>query len=185
MDDNTNNQAGGGCSPEEKIRFLRGLRAVRQFSADPLPNEVVNAVLEVARWSGSSRNAQPWEFVLVRDRATLQALAGAGGNVQHLAGAALGIVLVIKGPSPDEETYDEGRLTERILLAASAYGVGAAVGWFQGDGAETTKRALGIPDDKRVRSVISLGYPAPQQQRSPRSAPGRKPLSELVHEEHY
>ena len=46
---------------QKLIALLRSLRAVRQFRPDPVPQEVVNAVLEVARWSGSASNHQPWE----------------------------------------------------------------------------------------------------------------------------
>ena len=46
---------------QKLIALLRSLRAVRQFRPDPVPQEVVDAVLEVARWSGSASNHQPWE----------------------------------------------------------------------------------------------------------------------------
>jgi nitroreductase len=55
------------------IALLKRLRAVRQFRPDPVPQEVVDAVLEVARWSGSASNRQPWEFVLIRSRETMTA----------------------------------------------------------------------------------------------------------------
>ena len=99
----------------EKIAFLRGLRAVRQFRSDPIPQDVLDDVLEVARWSGSASNQQPWEIVLVRKRETLRALAGVGGYARHLGGAAAAIILVMAGTPDrlDQETYDEGRLSER------------------------------------------------------------------------
>jgi len=46
-----------------RIAFLRGLRAVRQLRPDALPESVLHDILEVARWSGSAGNRQPWEFV--------------------------------------------------------------------------------------------------------------------------
>ena len=62
-----------------RIRFLRGLRAVRQLRPEPLPEAVLNDILEVARWSGSAGNRQPWEFVVVRDRQMLERqIEGAG-----------------------------------------------------------------------------------------------------------
>ena len=111
---------------QKLIALLRSLRAVRQFRPDPVPQEIVNAVLEVARWSGSASNRQPWEFVVINKRETLQALAALEGYAGHLAGAPLGIVLVMAGESGqfEQETFDEGRLSERIMLAAAAYGVG-------------------------------------------------------------
>lgn len=169
-----------------RIAFLRGLRAVRRFRADPIPAGVMDDVLEVARWSGSARNLQPWEFVVVRDPETLRALGGLEGYAAHLAGAAAAVVLVMAGENQTQETFDEGRLSERIMLAAAAHGVGSSIGWFTGRGRDDAKALLGIPAGRLVRTAISLGYPDETQTR-PRTPRGsaRKPLSEIVYEERY
>jgi len=140
-------------SSAARIAFLRGLRAVRQLRPDPLPESVLHDILEVARWSGSAGNRQPWEFVVVRDRDLLRRLSAIdGANAGHLASAAAGIAIVIHPEVPDLDAYDEGRLAERILLAAAAQGVGAAVGHFTGPGdtwaaSAEAKRMLGIPSN--------------------------------------
>jgi len=67
----------------------------------------VDDILEVARWSGSASNRQPWEILVVRDEETLRALSEVRGYADHLAGAPLGIVLVMAGERPEQETYDE------------------------------------------------------------------------------
>ena len=168
------------------IALLQGLRAVRQFRPEPIPEQVVADILAVARWSGSAKNSQPWEFLLIRDRDTLAALAALDGYVQHLAGAQLVIVLVMAGENEEAETYDEGRLSERIGLAAAAHGVGSSIGWFAGSARSTAKQLLGIPNERLVRTAISLGYPdEAAQQACPKLAQARKPLHELVHEERY
>jgi nitroreductase len=169
---------------EGRIAFLRSLRAVRSFRPDPVPQEVVDDILEVARWSGSASNRQPWEIVVIRDRETLEKLAQVEGYAHHLRGAPLGIVLVMAGERPTQETYDEGRLAERIMLAAQVHGVGSSVGWIVGDGRTAAKEILGIPEDRTVRTAISLGYPDEGVRRR-RAGRARKPLSEIVHEERY
>ena len=169
---------------EDRIAFLRSLRAVRSFRPDPVPQEVVDDILEVARWSGSASNRQPWEIVVIRDRNTLEKLSRVEGYAHHLAGAPLGIVLVMAGERPTQETYDEGRLAERIMLAALAHGVGSSVGWIVGDGRKAAREILGIPEDRTVRTTISLGYPDEGTRRR-RAGQARKPLSEIVHEERY
>src|SRR5258707_11061265 len=134
-----------------RIAFLRGLRAVRQLRPDPLPESVLRDILEVARWSGSAGNRQPWEFVVIRDRDLLRRLSAIrGANAGHLANAAAGIAIVIHPEVPDLDAYDEGRLAERILLAAAAQGVGAAIEQFTGSedtwaASAEAKRVLGIP----------------------------------------
>jgi nitroreductase len=173
---------------KQLIALLRGLRAVRQFRPDPVPQEVLDALLDVARWSGSASNRQPWEFVVIHKRETLQALAAVEGYASHLANAPLGIVLVMAGEHDQvaQETFDEGRLSERMMLAAAAYGVGSSVGWFTGKGNAAAKKILGIPDQRLVRTAISFGYPDEQAQRArAKPAQARKPLAVLVHEERY
>jgi nitroreductase len=169
---------------EDRIAFLRSLRAVRSFRPDPVRQEVVDDILEVARWSGSASNRQPWEVVVIRERETLEKLSRVEGYAHHLAGAPLGIVLVMAGERPTQETYDEGRLAERIMLAALAHGVGSSVGWIVGEGGTAAKEILGIPGDRTVRTTISLGYPDEEARRR-RGGRARKPLSEIVHEERY
>ena len=169
---------------EDRIAFLRSLRAVRSFHPDPVPQEVVDDILEVARWSGSASNRQPWEILVIRDKETLEKLSQVEGYAHHLAGAPLGIVLVMAGDRPTQETYDEGRLAERIMLAALAHGVGSSVGWIVGDGRTAAREILGIPEDRTVRTAISLGYPDAGTRRR-RGGRARKPLSEIAHEERY
>jgi nitroreductase len=174
--------------PDDPINFLKSLRTVRIFSGEPVSQEALDDILEVARWSGSARNRQPWKFLVVRDRGTLERLAVLEGYAQHLAGAAVAIVLVMAGnPAKfEQETFDEGRLAERISLAAASHGLGAAVGWFAGEGRGAVKRILRIPDERLVRTTLSLGHPAQNPPHGKSTLlQGRKPLSDLVYEEHY
>jgi nitroreductase len=170
------------------INFLKRLRAVRQFRPDPVPQEVINAVLEVVRWSGSASNRQPWEVVVIRNKETLRVLSAVEGYAAHLAGASLGIVLVMAGDhgQVEQETYDEGRLSERIMLAAAAYGIGSSIGWFRRSGMTDAKAILGIPQERLVRTAISLGYPDEEARRArPKHVQARKSLSDIVHDERY
>src|SRR5207248_7966369 len=177
-------------SSAERIAFLRGLRAVRQLRPDPLPEAVLHDILEVARWSGSAGNRQPWEFVVVRDRDMLRRLSTIdGANAGHIATAGAGIAIVIHPEVPDLDAYDEGRLAERISLAATAQGLGAAVGHFTGPGdtwaaSAEAKRLLRIPEQFVLRETISIGYPAAHLEKTP-NPPGRRLLEQLVHLEHY
>src|SRR5262249_34310344 len=177
------------ASVQDEIALLRRLRQVRQFRAEPLPQNILDDILEVARWTGSARNIQPWDFVLIRERSTLQALAQVkDGRAAHLETAAAGIALVMEGNPEhfDFDTYDEGRLSERIMLAAAAHGVGSAIGWFRGAAAEEAKRILGVPSERLLRTTMSLGYTdtaAHAQRRRP--AQPRKPLAEILRYERW
>ena len=58
------------------LRALRRTRQVRQFTEEPVLEADLHAILEVARWSGSSTNRQPWTFIVLRDRAARERIAG-------------------------------------------------------------------------------------------------------------
>ena len=129
---------------------------VGELGDRPIPGEVLRDVLEVARWTGSSKNSQRWELVVVRDRETvrrLAALAPAG----DWSGAALAIVQVTTAA---ENADDLGRQAERIVLAAQAYGIGARVVPVSSpDVRRRVRELLGIPPRRIVPAVLALGYP--------------------------
>src|ERR1700736_1626018 len=108
--------------------FLRSLRAVRQFKKDPVPDDVLHDILEVARWSGSAGNRQAAEIIVVKDPKMLKTLAGLEGYAGHLAGAPVGLVIVMPGQWAEADTFDEARVAERIMLAAAAHGLGGSIG---------------------------------------------------------
>lgn len=163
---------------------IRRLRAVRQFSSRDIPDDVLGDILEVGRWTGSSKNSQPWDLIVVRDRETLKALATYGQFAGHIAGARVGIALVMH--ADDIWTnMDEGRLAQNLMLAAWAHGIGSCIGSIYPAGNEQRARdRLGIPKGRFVRTVLSLGYPADSAVgRPPRPAKvprGRRPLADLV-----
>ena len=168
--------------------FLRDLRNIPHYQDRPVPEDVLRDILEVARWSGSAKNVQPWSFVVIRDHGTLDALARQPGFVKHVNRAPLGIMLVMDGDKDQvaQETFDEGRLTERIMLAAAAHGLVSSIAWYGGLTATAAKELLGIPSGRLVRTLISVGYPDQSaHDANPAGLGGRKPLSETVHEERW
>ena len=95
-------------------------------------------VLEGARWSGSASNRQPWELVVIWDRASSESWHESRAT-PGTWGRPLGIVFVMTGERPTQEAYDEGRLAERVMLVAWAHAVGSSVGWFAGEGRAAAK----------------------------------------------
>ncbi len=186
--------AGGtvALTPRAYLRFLRRLRAVRRFAPQPLPQRVLDDVIEAARWTGSSKNSQPWELVVVRDRERLRVLATLGRFAGHLAGAAAGIVLVMESPAT---AFDAGRLAQQLMLAAWAHGVGSCIASiFPEENESRAKTLLGVPAERWVRTAISLGYPADKAALRVSTTPetarvlpavGRKPLDQFVSWEQY
>lgn len=110
----------------------------------------------------------------------LKTLAGLDGYAAHLAGAPVGMVIVMPGAWAEGDAFDEGRFAERIMLAAAAHGLGSSIGWLTGRGREEARRLLNIPEGRTVRTGISLGYPATAPRRG-----RRKPLDSIVHWDRY
>jgi nitroreductase len=169
------------------IEFLRSLRAVREYTPEPVADNAVHDIVEVGRWVGSAGNYQWAELVVVHDATVKQQIAD--GGVRAASGSAVSIVVVTPGnpEQHDLEIFDEGRLVERLLLAASALGLGANVGTLKGVGPAIVKRALGIPDERRAWSVVTVGHvdqaAFKARTRNPRA--GRKSLAEFAHQDRY
>ena len=171
----------------DAVEEVRKVRQARLYEPRPVPEDVLATLLEVARWTGSGRNSQPWEFVVIRDKEQLRRVSELRPPINWLADAPLGIAIVLKGESDLSEAYDEGRLTERLLIAARLLGLGGGVAWY-GDAAQQAegKAILGIPAEKVSRQVVAIGYPTTLKDHRPNANfGGRKPLSELVSHDRY
>lgn len=173
-----------GDHPRQAEAVLAALRRTRQhrhFSDEPVSDDDLRQILNVARWTGSSTNWQPWRFLLVRDAAKRARLAKLAPNARHVAAAAVVIAVVMPGEKPDWESYDEGRLAERILIAAEALGLGAGIGWVTPKYRDGVAAFLELSPPAYVRTVVSIGHPT-REALVPKSGPGlaRMPQSELI-----
>ena len=168
------------------LKPIRRISQIRQYTDDDVPDDVVAKLLELARWTGSSRNTQPWNFVVVRDKAKLKKLASMRPNINWAAEAPVGIAIVLDESSVSN-AYDEGRLTERLLTGATLLGYGGGVAWFGEDEHQAAaKKTLGIPAEKTARQMVMIGRPRTNDDPRPYGPKrGRKPLSEMAHYEQW
>jgi nitroreductase len=176
-------------SPSERLRPLRATRQFREFTSQPVDRPLLDAILNVARWSGSSRNSQPWRFIVITDAGMLRAVTEIGlpqTRSLRTATAAIAIVLPVEEGREVGLAYDDGRVAERILIAAGMLDLGAGVAWVRGDVREAVGALLGLPADRFVRTIMALGHPT-DAARLPKGEPGtaRLALAELVVEERW
>jgi nitroreductase len=166
----------------EAVDEMKKVRQARQYLDQPVSESDLQQLLEVAQWTGSSRNTQPWHFVVVTDQAVLKAISELRPPINWVADAPLAIAVVLNGGSVVSEAFDEGRVTERLLVAARLLGLGGGTAWFGDDDQQARGREiLGVPEGKVARAVVVLGYPKTTKDHRPNPAQGgRKPLSELV-----
>jgi nitroreductase len=171
-----------GATTTNFTEVLRTTRQIRQYKPDPVPKEVVDQLLEVARWTGSSQNTQPWRFVVIDDKATITKISQFRDRINWLAAAPLAIAIVMDGKNQMSESFDEGRVTERLLITAHGLGLGGGTAWYGEESHRAeAKRLLGIPEEMMARQVVAIGYPITYKDpRGVRANPGRKPVAEVV-----
>jgi len=159
------------------------LRAIRHFAPQALADDDLHAILDAGRHAGSSKNLQRWQFIVVRDRDRLRALAQVGSSAGHLAGGATAIALVTPHPrAPDAPlsiTWDLGRAAQNMMLVAWSRGVGSVPATVYDQA--LCRSILGYPPDQHCEYVLDFGYPVEQRlvERPPRGG-GRNALSEIV-----
>jgi nitroreductase len=157
---------------------VKKMLAVRAYEDKPIPDEVVTRIVEAGRLTGSSRNRQEWDFVVVRARKTLQQLGALATTGAYIADAALAIAVVV--PEAPMGYIDGTRAAQDMMLVAWGEGIGS--NWVGNVNKPEVKELLGVPAEKMILTVIPFGYPAEKVGAGKKT---RKPLGEVVHAEKY
>jgi nitroreductase len=157
-------------------------REVRAYASEPLAPEVERRILEAGRVSGSSRNTQPWTFVVVRGAEARERAAAAVYQSSNVSGAAFVVAIVVRGRGRAD--FDAGRATQNMLLAAWNEGVGGCPNGVSDTDAIT--ELLGLGEDERVAIILTFGprlRPRDPARRSPEEwleRANRRPFDEIV-----
>ena len=162
-------------------KAARMCREIRQFKPDAIPEDTLNKVLTAGRWSASSRNQQPWHFIVVTDRDALRSIGDIASSGRFIADAPLAIAIVMEGAHRPE--LDAGRAMQQMKLVAWELGLGTCfVGVRDPDQNNRIKELLAVPQDMELVTVIPFGY-LPEDVRG--GGKRRKPLEEIVHRERF
>jgi nitroreductase len=157
---------------------IQTMLAVRSYRDDPIPDEVVTQIVEAGRLTGSSRNTQQWDFVVIQDRDTLARLGELARTGSYIAAAPLAVAVVV--PDAPVGYMDGARATQDMMLAAWEAGVGS--NWVGNVNTGPIKQLLNIPADRLVLNIIPFGYPAREVGKGRKD---RKPLAEVAHNERF
>jgi nitroreductase len=157
-------------------------REVREYADRAIPDDAALRILEAGRISGSSKNRQPWRFLVVEDPQLREQIAEAVYAPENVRGAALVIAIAVTGKGPT--SFDAGRAAQNMMLAAWNDGIGACPNGIAD--ADAMGSALGLAEGEQTVTVLTFGYPA--RPRDPeRHSPeewleraDRKPLEEVV-----
>jgi nitroreductase len=157
-------------------------RNVRDFEDRAIPGETLDRILEAARRSPSSRNGQPWDFVVVTDRDQLERLSHVWRSGAHVADSAATVALILpaalEGQARATALFDLGHAAMAMMVAAADQGIGS--GHSAVADQDLAREVLGLPADRTAEYLIDFGYPADRPLK-PLKRINRRPFEEVVH----
>jgi nitroreductase len=169
----------------ETLDAIQMRRSVRAYDPRPVPEEVLEKVLEAGRIAPSASNRQPWHFIVVTDPEKRKALSG-GPYAKFLVDTPA--VIVGCGDvktSPEWHDVDVTIALTQMVLAATAEGLGTC--WIGSLYEDKVKKALNIPERYKVVAMLAVGFPRDKMdlKASLPKARNRKPMKEIVSREEY
>src|SRR5919106_16312 len=173
------------------LNLVKTRMSVRKFRPDPIPDDTINKILEVARWAMSGANSQPWEFIVVTDPTIKKQLRVNKAKANwHQAPAVIvvlgdgrrqwGTVMGAHTFGRDQSHLTDGLANACLLIHLAVAALGLTSEWVSIHIEEPHKRILGVPDLLKLYLIIPIGYPD-----VPARDGVRRPLEEIVHRERY
>jgi nitroreductase len=157
---------------------VRTRRDVRDYLDEPIPDQSLQMILEAGRLAPSSKNSQPWQFIVVRDREKLKKLSELTPTGAHISNAPMAIAILMDAAKLPE--IDGARAVQNMVLVAWELGIGSC--WVTNFYEDGVKDLLGAPQRMKLVTVMPFGYPT--QLRTKRKKV-RKSLDEIVHYESF
>lgn len=160
----------------DALEAIRKRRSVRRYTGDSIPRTDLETIVDAGRLAATGGNRQPWDFVVVTEKAMIDQLKVAAEWMDK-AGA---IIAVVMDSGTRWWVEDGSAAIENMLIASTALGYGSC--WLEGwtlprEG--EFKELLEIPKEKRLLTLIPLGVPEEWPSKD------KKPLAEVLHWERY
>jgi nitroreductase len=143
------------------IEAIQARRSIREFSQEPVSDEVLDQILESALWAPSGKNNQPWKFAVIRDSLTRRCLAALTHYGAIIRNAPACIAVFLDHSRVYDRTKDVlavGASTQNMLLTIHSLGLG---GVWLGEilkSKEKVSEVLGAEKDLELMAVVALGY---------------------------
>ena len=168
------------------LKIIKGRRSVRRYKSDPIPEDVLERVLDAARFAPSGKNLQPWKFIIVKDESLKNGLVQAAVGQSFISQAPLIIVACAfpdncysrMGNYMKSWPVDVAIAVEHMMLQAQEEGLGTC--WIGAFEEKEVKSLLKVPEEVRVLALTPLGYPDEKP-----DSRGRKSLEEIVSTDFY
>ena len=158
----------------EVFEAVRTVLAIRNYKETQVPPDVVRRIVEAGRLTGSAMNGQPWHFIVIDDKNTLNQLGAIARTGPYVAQAPLAIVVAVERTK--FSLADAARAIQSMILTAWSEGIGS--NWVGFMGLDDVKPLLGIPNELDVIAIIRFGYPPRPVAKGKKN---RKGISEIAH----
>lgn len=160
----------------DTLEAIRKRRSIRKYLPEPVPRQDLETIVDAGRLAATGSNRQPWDFIVVTERATIERFRSAGPWIVE----APAVIAIVLDPASRWWVEDGSAAIQNMLIAATALGYGSC--WVEGDALpreEEFKRLLNVPPHKRLLALIPIGRPAESPTRE------KKPLEQVLHWERY
>jgi len=152
---------------ENILGLIERRRSIRKFTGSPVDRDKLVLALKAAMAAPSANNARPWRFIVVTDKATVQALCRAHPYASF--GVDAGAVILPFGKKKGYEFFDQdmAAATENLLIAIANLGLGATWCGMRDAYQRKVREIVGLPDDQYIFALIPVGVPA--EEKGPRN----------------
>ncbi len=142
---------------------IKNRRSIRTYTNKPVEEEKITEILKSAMQAPSSKNAQPWEFIIVNDKEILQNLSKVQHRAKHIKDAPICIVVLGNRErflKPGKWMQDLGACTQNLLLECTNQGLASCwVGIFpKNKVVNKAKEVLNLPQNLVPYAMIPIGY---------------------------
>ncbi len=162
----------------EAYKNILSKRDSRSYSSQEITDEVLQRILQAGRMAGSSKNTQPWGFIVIRDDEQKASIATCGDFANHVPNAPLSIAIVL---TPGGSGFDAGRAAQNMMLAAWDEGITSCPVALHHR--ECAVEALGLPEDHAPAMLLAFGYPESEESRH--RGVTRNAMDDIVHQERW
>jgi nitroreductase len=160
----------------EAYKAITTKRDTRSYTSEPVSEAALRKILQAGRMAGSSKNRQPFRFVVVQDKVNMAELAKCGDFSEPLGPATAAVAVVL---GPEGMDFDAGRAAQNVMVAAWNEGLASCPVRIHHE--DCGRETLGLPEGWRIAMVIALGHPDPNVPMS--LGRTRRPFEEYVHRE--
>lgn len=169
------------------LDIIKSRRSTRRFKPDIIPEDDLEGVLEAARWAPSGENFQPWKFIVIKSKETMEKIVDFLPYKKFqafLRNAPILIAVLIHSRKSKWAILDGALCVQNLMLEAWARGLGTCFSAWYPTVPEKVKEKvhelLNIPKNWIIITFTPLGYPIDEPERAFRLPAQRKPLEQLV-----